>query len=495
MVKSKSSNSVALHVESDKDDTYPRVIAFPNDMPLGALDLTVGCKGTGKKRKRQIVSNVNGVIFKGCDYGTASSHKNDMCKFAVGKVDSTTGKMTIYPTNHVFVMRPELAKESLEPAKHSGLSLNERRTALTEEFGSRKKKRALQQAESNKIVDDNISGADAVASTLTDSIYETETVVHQDASEYALEQNRKLLLPYYDGNTTVEADAYPLTSESDQSTKCLMTSTIFATFSDMYQSLLPEDITEVKAKKYITTASVAILQNLETAAVTTAASYTENTMDTDDEPTDAGELKTPTIVVTAEDLAPVEAVTIGIRELADKLQECIHADDDSNMKLDKTEANAIFESKTIVWLYINILLKINKIFTTSRFMQCDKEELVRKLGAVGQEFFIDSIVMNFATFAKRRGTPTYTMNKQSVNKLHATILALGLHASYNFSLKLAIIAKTMALPVTNLVKIARTMAGKITKETGSSAAGDIMKLALPLNQHFPGKPRVQAKKR
>ena len=61
-----------------------------------------------------------------------------------------------------------------------------------------------------------------------------------------------------------------------------------------------------------------------------------------------------------------------------------------------------------------------------------------------------------------------------MDKLTAYILATCLHAS-NFNVKLSEVAKSMNLPVTNLVKIARTMGGRMSREAGIESR---MKLAL-----------------
>ncbi|RYG97952.1 hypothetical protein EON65_52090 [archaeon] len=74
--------------------------------------------------------------------------------------------ITLYPTDHIYVLRPNL--EALVAAQAASLaapsltqrlstaSASERRESLTNEFGSKKKKRALQAMKSNIISSENI---------------------------------------------------------------------------------------------------------------------------------------------------------------------------------------------------------------------------------------------------------------------------------------------------------------------------------------------------
>ncbi len=534
---SKSKNSiVTVSLEDgESQDSYPRILSFPGGAPETTLSLTVGSKGTGRKRKRQIVTEVGGMPYKGVDYGSTHTHKNDLCKFAVCKVDKETGKMVVYPSPHLYVMRPQSNKPSLEPPTHSGLSLEQRRNALTEDFGSRKKKRALAQAESNKIVDENITGAGAVESVLKDSVVQSDNATHVDASLYALEQNRKLLLPPYNRDTISPAEAYPMhASEDGPSNHALIPAVIFEDMEAWYESLLPEDIADVKAKKYIATASAAIVANLEQAAVQRltlvkeeagAAAAAEEGQEMGEggesamkvEPAPAVTISGPEI--SAEDVNPAFAVLVGIKEAARVLMESMHSpmpvqveavmDEDGELDdegtapaptpaapaMNKQEANEAFQQRVICYLYMNVILKTYQYFTkpANKFMSCEKEALLMYLGAQGQDALIDAIVSQFCTSKKNRGVPQWSWTKQSIDKITAYILALGHHGS-GYSLHLGAVASSMNLPTTNLVKIARTMGGRVTTGHGANA-DSVMRLSLPLSKSFPGKPRMQKAKR
>eukprot|EP00600_Ochromonadales_sp_CCMP1393_P012835 CAMPEP_0175007980 /NCGR_PEP_ID=MMETSP0005-20121125/6725_1 /TAXON_ID=420556 /ORGANISM="Ochromonas sp., Strain CCMP1393" /LENGTH=129 /DNA_ID=CAMNT_0016263507 /DNA_START=313 /DNA_END=702 /DNA_ORIENTATION=- len=79
-------------------------------------------------------------------------------------------------TEHIYVMRPEVSSSSSSNNNYSNASKRpstasmdyaQRRQSLTEEFGSRKKKRALVAERSNTILAENISGAKSIGIMLS----------------------------------------------------------------------------------------------------------------------------------------------------------------------------------------------------------------------------------------------------------------------------------------------------------------------------------------
>jgi hypothetical protein len=153
-----------------KKAAYPAILSYPQGLPLNSEDMQIltGMKGDGKTAKMIVLSEGGSktVRYKGTNFGDSSLGK-DCCKFAIGVRNKVTGALKIIKTDHIFPMKPCVDSEnSKKVARQSSMSWQERRSGLTEEFGSKKKKRAFQAAKSNTISAENISGASAIESLL-----------------------------------------------------------------------------------------------------------------------------------------------------------------------------------------------------------------------------------------------------------------------------------------------------------------------------------------
>ncbi|KAJ1424880.1 A49-like RNA polymerase I associated factor-domain-containing protein [Ochromonadaceae sp. CCMP2298] len=148
---------------------FPLLVSFPQGLPPHHEDMqiAVGRKPSGKTPKTQLASTLERVRYKGSDYGD-SARKNDSCKYIVGVYDERTKKLRLVKTEHIFVMRPQFEDKSSAP-RINDMDYNTRRSTLTEEFGSRKRKRALAQEKSNAILTENISGAQSMQTMMTPS--------------------------------------------------------------------------------------------------------------------------------------------------------------------------------------------------------------------------------------------------------------------------------------------------------------------------------------
>ena len=103
-------------------------------------------------------------------------HKyRDTNQFAIVVYNEQTKKFKIHIADHVYALRSAPTEETFNSStsdgaagnsKDSTLTAPERRKSLIEEFGSKKKKRALRAAASNTISVENISGAVALENSL-----------------------------------------------------------------------------------------------------------------------------------------------------------------------------------------------------------------------------------------------------------------------------------------------------------------------------------------
>lgn len=146
-------------VNATQPHNFPLVVSFPQGLPVHHEDmqLAVGQKSSGKSTKTMISSTLNNVTYKGQDWGEYAN-KKDSCKFAVGVFDARSNKIKLIKADHVFVLKPSFEQREIK-SRHSSLDYAQRRQSLTEEFGTRKKKRALQAEKSNTISTENIAGA------------------------------------------------------------------------------------------------------------------------------------------------------------------------------------------------------------------------------------------------------------------------------------------------------------------------------------------------
>lgn len=125
-------------IESISDD--PHLVSFPQGLPsetitdLGAsaeeLNLVIGEKRSGKRKKQQILSSINGVSYKGINYDDYSSNSNT-CKYLIGVLNPGESVMTLSSADHIFSMKPELISKVAIP-RNSTMSAYDRRTSLTE---------------------------------------------------------------------------------------------------------------------------------------------------------------------------------------------------------------------------------------------------------------------------------------------------------------------------------------------------------------------------
>lgn len=150
--------------------THPCLVSFPQGIPVYAEDLEVLAGRKGKDRNEKVVVSATikaapstvGLSYKGSNFGDSSKTKNCF-KYAIGVVDpSRPTSMRMVPADHPYVLRPSILRlndlpEGKMTSRLSTASASERRESLTNEFGSKKKKRAMQAMKSNIISAENIS--------------------------------------------------------------------------------------------------------------------------------------------------------------------------------------------------------------------------------------------------------------------------------------------------------------------------------------------------
>jgi hypothetical protein len=166
--KEKTMLEAKLSVKTQQSQEFPLLVSFPQGIPVNVEDMSllVGRKQSGKTAKTLITSSFDKVVYKGNDYGE-NTVKKDSCKYAVGVYDEKTKKIKLVKTDHIFVLKPHIETKDVTAPRNSTMDYATRRQSLTDEFGSRKKKRALQAEKSNTILTENISGAKSIQNILS----------------------------------------------------------------------------------------------------------------------------------------------------------------------------------------------------------------------------------------------------------------------------------------------------------------------------------------
>jgi hypothetical protein len=212
-----------------------------------------------------------------------------------------------------------------------------------------------------------------------------------------------------------------------------------------------------------------------------------------------------------------------------QVQVAMHSTDPEKPALRSKEAVDLFKARCTALLYLHFLCRLYKLLIEAKFNTMSKLDLAKAMsggsdgkasssssssvpvksenGEADAAAAADDAEMNVedplsaavATITQilcknfcapgGKNKENATLTKQSSDKLLAFALAVGLHTSETYTLDITALAHDLGLPDANLAKIARTLGGKILRES----TANVMHLPVPLK--FPGRPRVQAKKR
>jgi hypothetical protein len=443
------------------DSESVSLVSFPGGVPQDAdeMELLFGEK-KGSKRKRCAIGDLKGLTFKALDSGEGSA-KNALCKYGIVRVNISTKSVDLLKVSNVFAMRPQVGlSDENAPARLSTMTADERRKSL-HEFGSSKKQRAVKQAASNQIQDNAVAGASAVEKAIFKASAADEAAggasgdgnVVQDAAEYALEQNRRLLLPTYDEKAATDyAEAYPR--------DYLLTGDLSDELDTFYESLLPADIKEVKSKRVIAASTESVLEHLQ------------------------GSLKSCTTIINL------------VRQAESNFTEQLTlASDSGEGGLKKKTVNRLFRADMGLLMHLHFVLQFYKVITKNTRGPTSKAEISNQLksapGAV-----VDNLVRMFGQVSKREGNPVVSVTQFNRDKLMCHILVTGMHVSNNL-FNLTQLAEDLQTNEAHLVKYVRivgmrTVRAKAEPNGGTPAHTASELKVLPIV--FPGPPRKQGKK-
>ena len=173
------------------------VLSFPNGVPDHGDDMNI------KRKRNSIVSNLNNV-----KYETTGDNAND-CNYLIGIMNKKKNELLLMPTDGISIMKPTFVNEDFYPVPLvlGTMTNDERRSSLTEEFGSSKKKRAVKASASNVILSENIAGNKVLSNVMISQYVDTPML---DAGRDALQVIRETLLPKFNADAEVVKDIFPI---------------------------------------------------------------------------------------------------------------------------------------------------------------------------------------------------------------------------------------------------------------------------------------------
>eukprot|EP00752_Nemacystus_decipiens_P004309 g3938.t1 len=148
--------------------------------------------------------------YWGLNFGPgAESH--DLCRFLVGVEDEQTGELTLHEAGHAYALRQSVGgrQDSVEDYAMEGLEWKQRKDALVNQFGSKKKKAAIRARDANVIQAGSVVGGAAMSRVLGQALKEEEggadgggasngtaaAAATTDGASAAVEEARRRFLP------------------------------------------------------------------------------------------------------------------------------------------------------------------------------------------------------------------------------------------------------------------------------------------------------------
>jgi len=418
----------------------PRLLSFPVGVPPNAeeMELNLSHKSSGRgKRKRQVETSLDGLTYRGCDYGEFSSGNNSL-QYAIARLDESTGIMTIVPADHAFIMRPELERNQIpKPPRLSSLSTVERREMRTDEFGSRKKQRAQQVAASNVISAQNISGADAVESAMLNNVSDDAKV--NNATEMAISGNRELYLPKFNQSAKDVADVYPLHSLISDDVDAALeeyTEQIYANLAEQHAASFGGGDKKIKKQKTSQLAE-SFCKHMQTRE------------------------------------AAAECVLKGLGKIRESALSAVTAESGDGDKV----ARKRFKKGSRRAVMLHFMIRFYQVVSASvsKFKpDAYKSEIIDKIRA--PHVISSYLLANFTSASTFKGKVSFS--KIDNDKLRIHMIAVALHIG-QFSCSLSVIARDLKLVDKTLADLAHQMGCKVIKDK-ESARELVATLSAPL---------------
>ena len=205
-----------LQISTSTHSTQDRpLLLAANDLNRSSLDLTFTEQPNSTFRKRKLICQKEGVLFKVSNLNSQSSLLAETCTWIVGRV--CNGSLALSPATPAAleIEIPRLVQQPIKrsaPEEHenaTGLSIALARNSLSQAFGTKKNKQKIKAIQSNNVNASSIQEeADFIASQATNA----DELLSQDASssQDAFQTAEDRQLPPFNLNATDPAQIYDL---------------------------------------------------------------------------------------------------------------------------------------------------------------------------------------------------------------------------------------------------------------------------------------------
>lgn len=201
---SSSASSRVVLKRAAEDSTSPILVSFANlTLPPDMKSLkfeVLGGEAEDTKNQRVVMGEGTRMDYWGLNFGPGCESQ-DLCRFLVGVEDETTGEVTLHEVGHAYALRQSVAgrEDMVEDDASAGQDWKQRRDALVNQFGSKKKKATIRARDANVIKADKVVGGGALSrvlkQALNDEGAEGESAGPTDGAAGALMEARKRFLP------------------------------------------------------------------------------------------------------------------------------------------------------------------------------------------------------------------------------------------------------------------------------------------------------------
>lgn len=502
---------LAISRESgDEKSLPPLLISFPQGVPLFCddLDLVLGERGKGKKRKLLVIGQSENALYRGSDCTDSKDSNGDnhaaaglnginntnSCHYAIGIADEDSNELRLIPASHAFVMRPHLqgANAPQAPSRLSTMSNIDRRESLTEEFGSKKKKKAVQAKLSNTILSENISGARSIETVMSSlggefaSTTDPSGGLVVDAAKDALEKQRREMLPFFNVNAKTPAEVFPMDK--------LIPENIFTSLGKYYDKILAATKTSTENLEDIDINMAESEGDLSASIANVVAEGGIKDNKSDDDTTIISGLIWVNIL---KKLKAGNLVLSLMTNLMSSLQKSMDEEGATSKKKDakrkrKDESNVgVLSPQQIKEHKRNVCRILFLHFTIQYFTEVQamphhtviKDNLIKAVGAPGD--VTSYLSQRYGHYKVFKGTPQYSHSKTDIDRLLMYLLVLALSNS-NYSINISLLANDLKLQPVKLGGLAKEVGCTIIKMFGSDRSNDSITTAeLKVSLTFP----------
>ncbi|CAM9492456.1 unnamed protein product, partial [Discosporangium mesarthrocarpum] len=199
-----------------EDAVGPLLVSFANQtVPPDVDEIRFAIHGgndASNLNQKIVMGEGSRMDYWGVNFGPGSE-VHDLCSYMVGVHDEESGEITLHQVGHAFTLRQSVAgkEESVEANAMNGVDWKQRKDALVEQFGSKKKKRVIKARDANIIQADSVVGGGSLSRVLAQALREggeDGAGRKADGAEDAVNEARRRFLPPFREDATTPQGVY-----------------------------------------------------------------------------------------------------------------------------------------------------------------------------------------------------------------------------------------------------------------------------------------------